>query len=408
MRNQNFFSFFSFLFLISSFHLYAQLGCTDISASNYNASALVNDGSCLYPTTYRNPVLKFGLISLLTESSGLNFTDGKLWSHDDSGNSAELYAIDTTDGHLVQRILVDNYPNTDWEEISSDSLYLYVGDFGNNSGTRTDLKILRIKKADISSAAVVHVNADAINFSYADQVSFVSSNSHNFDCESMIVLKDSIYLFSKDRGDFKTRVYKVAKLPGTYVLSPYTNYTVNGLITGASYNKVKKEIVLIGYQNNHAASFLWYLNDFTNDQFFNGNKRRIEIGNASDWQTEGICWVDSSTLFISNETSSAQVASLYRTDKLFQLNTEVQNANKSIPIYYPNPTNGLLRLAFENNEERSIKLFSTTMQELKNWKSSEQELQIDLRTFPIGTYFLKIKESNKPTTESQIKVIKQD
>jgi hypothetical protein len=90
------------------------------------------------------------------------------------------------------------------------------------------------------------------------------------------------------------------------------------------------------------------------------------------------------------------------------LNTEVQNANKSIPIYYPNPTNGLLRLAFENNEERSIKLLNTTMQELKNWKSSEQELKIDLRTFPIGTYFLKIKETNKPTTESLIKIIKQD
>ena len=386
----------------------AQNGCTDINAANYNASASANDGSCLYPTTYRTPLLKFSLISLLNESSGLCYTDGKLWSHDDSGNSAEIYSIDTSDGHLLQRIIVDNYPNTDWEEITADSLCLYVGDFGNNNGTRTDLKVLKIKKSDITTAAIVHVMAEAISFSYSDQTSFTSSSTHNFDCEAMIPLNDSIYLFTKDRGDYKTRVYKLPKLTGTYSVAPYTSFSVNGLITGASYNKLKKEIVLIGYQNNHAASFLCYLNDFSSNQFFNGNKRRIEIGNASDWQTEGICWVDAATLFISNETSSAQVASLYRTDKLFQLNTEVQNANKSIPIYYPNPTNGLLRLAFENNEERSIKLLNTTMQELKNWNSSEQELQIELRTFPIGTYFLKIKETNKPTTESLIKVIKQD
>jgi len=122
----------------------AQNGCTDINAANYNASASANDGSCLYPTTYRTPLLKFSLISLLNESSGLCYTDGKLWSHDDSGNSAEIYSIDTSDGHLLQRIIVDNYPNTDWEEITADSLCLYVGDFGNNNGTRTDLKVLKI------------------------------------------------------------------------------------------------------------------------------------------------------------------------------------------------------------------------------------------------------------------------
>lgn len=384
----------------------AQNGCTDINATNYNASASANDGSCLYPTTYRTPLLKFSLISLLNESSGLCYTDGKLWSHDDSGNSAEIYSIDTSDGHLLQRIIVDNYPNTDWEEITADSLCLYVGDFGNNNGTRTDLKVLKIKKSDITTAAIVHVMAEAINFSYSDQTSFASSSTHNFDCEAMIPLNDSIYLFSKDRGDYKTRVYKLPKIAGTYSITPYTSFSVNGLITGASYNKLKKEIVLIGYQNNHAASFLWYLNDFSNNQFFSGNKRRIEIGNNTDWQTEGICWIDSNRLYLSNETSSAQVASLYQTDKLFQLNTTVMDTKKNVSSIYPNPTASKLIIETTIVGMTVYKILTSDSKVLNTWLSSENLQTIDLSCLISGNYYLSVIPLTNQQVEQVLKFMK--
>jgi hypothetical protein len=61
--------------------------------------------------------------------------------------------------------------NTDWEEISQDSSYIYVGDFGNNyQGNRTDLHILRIeKKSFLLNQPII----DTISFSYSNQTDFI-------------------------------------------------------------------------------------------------------------------------------------------------------------------------------------------------------------------------------------------
>ncbi len=328
-------------FLFSSVIAGAQSGCTDPAATNYNASATVNDGSCIYPVTHKTPVLRGALNHIITESSGLEWTDGKLWTHNDSGNPPQIFSIDTTDGHTLQTIYIDNYPNIDWEDITADSQYIYVGDHGNNDGDRTDLKVLKIAKADISNDAEVHVNAGAISFSYTDQTSFTPSNTNNFDCEALMSVGDSLYIFTKDRGDLKTRVYKMPKVPGTYALSPYTTYNVAGLITGADYNAHTHEVVLIGYLlPHHTNSFLWLLDDFEGDMFFSGNKRRIEIGGDSRWQTEGITYVADDRYFISCETDSVP-ASLYISDKNFAT-TAVPNITQLLWSVYPNPASNAL------------------------------------------------------------------
>ena len=41
---------------------------------------------------------------------------------------------------------MSNIKNTDWEEISQDKDFIYIGDIGNNSGNRDDLKIYRAGK----------------------------------------------------------------------------------------------------------------------------------------------------------------------------------------------------------------------------------------------------------------------
>ncbi len=58
-------------------------------------------------------------------------------------------------------------------------------------------------------------------------------------------------------------------------------------------------------------SFLWFLNDFNGDMFFSGNKRRVEISSAQNWQTEGVCYLSNKRFFISCETSGNIDASLY-------------------------------------------------------------------------------------------------
>ncbi len=377
------------------------LGCTDPFATNYNASATKNDGSCLYPITRIATTFKGGMSSSIPESSGLVYTDGKLWTHNDSGNPASFFSIDTANGNTLQTVFVDNYPNTDWEDITADSNYIYISDCGNNSGDRTDLKILKIAKSDIGNAATVHLNAQAIAVSYSDQTVFTSSSTHNFDCESILSIGNSLYLFTKDRGDLQTRVYKVSKTPGTYSISPYTSFNTNGLVCGADYDPIKKEVALVGYFKGHLNSFVWIFNDFKNDSFFTGNKRRIEIGDGTEWQTEGICYRSTGKLFISCES-----AGKYPNSSLFITNKtewETPTTHSSIEKItqdesfkcYPNPANKNIHFEYDelinaiSVENISGQILFSEMVNAKSYN-----LQLDKFQYQSGVHFIKISTSN--------------
>jgi len=305
-------SFLLLILFIEVSILHAQTGCTDRTAINYNAKALQNDGSCAYDSIRISPTFKSFLAKEISESSGIIFSDGKLWTHNDAGNSSAIFSVDSATGKTLQTVYIDNHKNIDWEDITADEKYIYVCDCGNNKGSRTDLKILKIDQSKIGNDSIVHLQADAISFSYTDQNSFVESKNHNFDCESMISIEDSLYIFTKDREDLQTRVYRIPKTSGNYTISPYTCFNINGLITGAAYDPYKKELVLIGYLKGHINSFLWVLSDFKDHLFFSGNKKRIEIGNGNEWQTEGLCYCKNGNFFISNEKSKKIASSLYQ------------------------------------------------------------------------------------------------
>ena len=382
------------LTICSSFLVRAQSGCTDPQATNYNSSATVNNGSCTYPVTNLSSALKVNTPGV-PENSGIEWINGNIYTFGDSGNPATVFKIDTTNGNILQDINVTNFGNTDWEDITSDSTYLYIGDFGNNDGTRTDLKILKVAKSQFigNTNSIVSVTAQAINFSYADQTSFTSNSNTNFDCESVISIGDSLYIFSKDRGDLKTRVYRMPKTPGTYTLSPYTNYNVNGKICGADYNPITNEVVLVGYMSGDKNSFVWCLNSFQGTNFFSGNKRRLELGNASTaWQTEGVAFYNETSthrIFISNEDNSTPagiyVADIgaYMTDiksikKKSDLSISYLNDN-SISVFYPIGTIKkveLINLMGQVDHSTNIKHISSNEVNIK--KESTENLSVGM------------------------------
>jgi len=406
------FNFNKFLLIIllatNSNLIKAQIyGCSDKFATNYNSKATINDGSCIYPiitlpTTFKN---SFG--SNIPESSGIVFTNGKLWTHNDSGNPATIFSVDTNNGNTLQTVYIDNFPNTDWEDITADDNYIYISDCGNNNGIRKDLKILKIAKSDIGNNTEVHVNAQAINISYIDQTTFISSSSHNFDCESILSIENQLYLFSKDRGDLQTRVYKVSKTPGTYILTPFTSFNTKGLICGADYDPIKNEVALVGYLSGHLKSFVWILNDFKADSFFTGNKRRIEIGDGADWQTEGICYKSSGQIYISCESGGKYANSTLSEIKKseWEVSTtsirECINSDLILSIY-PNPS--IENIHIELNEMiKSIQLINILGQQVYFSMINNHSFNISTDQLKInkGTYFLKI-TTNTQTITKQI------
>lgn len=290
------------LILLTSFILIAgraeaqKYGCTDPLAVNYDQSATANDGSCRYNPANIAPLGSLNLDATLSETSGIIFWDNRLWTHNDNSDT-KLYALDTLYGSIVQPYPLDGIINTDWEEISQDDDYIYIGDFGNNSGNRDDLKIFRAEKNSILNNSAVF---DSVCFSYADQTDFdPASYDSDFDCEAFIVSGDTIFLFTKEWASNGTSLYSIPKTPGTYTAKRRSSWDVNGLITGAVYLEDKRIIVLSGY-SERLKPFIYLLYDFDGLDFFGGNKRKIDVL-LPYHQIEAITTNNGIKYFITNE-----------------------------------------------------------------------------------------------------------
>jgi hypothetical protein len=314
--------------ILFSAKVLAQSGCTDPQASNYNPAATINDGSCTYtPTTYTltNPKI---LPASLNENSGLIYTDGQLWTLNDSGSAAAIYRISETDGSILQTVNVANATNTDWEAITADANYIYIGDFGNNTnGSRTNLKIYRLRKAAIGTGTVITATPDIINFSYQDQVNPVPTTTNNtkFDCEAFLVKNNVVHLFTKDWLTYSTVHYTLPATPGTHLAQRKEELAANGLITDAHISGTHAdEIALIGYSADLTHLFMWLLYDYAGENFFSGNKRRIELGSALQGQIEGVTFTSNGTGYISSESINRTVFGfpVVASPKLFSFSTE--------------------------------------------------------------------------------------
>ncbi|MGO3183006.1 MAG: T9SS C-terminal target domain-containing protein [Aequorivita sp.] len=278
--------------------IYSQVGCTDALANNYNSIAIQNDGSCTYDYVVVSTTNTYELEDVLSETSGLIYWNDKLWTQNDSADN-NLYELNPSNGYITDSISLYPEINKDWEEISQDNNYFYVGDFGNNvNGNRTDLKIIRVSKTSILAGIP---EMDIINFTYENQIDFTPKGANNtdYDCEAFIITDDEIFLFTKEWISNKTRVYKLPKIPGTYQAELLDTFDIKGLVTGAVYKKDKGIIALSGY-NNFLQPFVFLLYDFKDEDFFGGNKRKLDI-NLPFHQVEGITTEDSLIYYISNE-----------------------------------------------------------------------------------------------------------
>ena len=316
---------FSFLFniskallliIISGVPAHSQVvGCKDPLANNYNPLATINNGTCAYNTTAYTPTLKVDPISdTLLETSGLQWAGNYLWSFNDGGGEAAIYRIDTISNALLQRVYLQGATNIDWEDIAFDGIYFYVGDFGNNvTGARSDLKIYKFPLSaipDYIANPVVYIPSsqiNIINFTYSDQQQptiATGSNNTKFDCEAMIVDNGNVHLFSKNWIDLNCTHYKInSVVAGTYIATVVETLFTNYLVTAADKAIGNRVVALLGYQNSGTANhFMYLLSDYTGENYFSGNKRRIDLpGVTVMGQAEGITFKNGYYGYISNE-----------------------------------------------------------------------------------------------------------
>ncbi|RCL72493.1 MAG: hypothetical protein DBW72_06305 [Flavobacteriales bacterium] len=386
------------VFFFFSLVCYGQQGCTDPLANNYMPSATINDGSCEYDLTNHTMNLVTDLFSpTLNENSGIIFFNGHLFSINDGGNSSSIFEMDTM-GSIIREITVTNAINVDWEAISHNSQSIFVGDFGNNSGSREDLCIYEISKQDIQDSQATEVTAIRRPFRFEDQLDFNwASNAHNFDCEALISTEDSIYLFSKNWLNEETKLYILpAAWSDTAVAILSAGFNVDGLITDATSDSISGRIMLLGYKNNGGnlyTSFIWMFWDYQGSFLFSGNKRRIEIGSMFTLgQTEGIALYNSTNGYVSSEQISSVITippKLFKFDFSEYLGQEVLGFDHTMQqpvLIYPNPG-----LSFITIEERTgtYCIYEYPNMRLVEFGKKESN-RLDISGLKTGTYLIEL------------------
>ena len=145
----------------------------------------------------------------LTEISGIaasRRTRGAYWVHNDSGDSARVFAIDTT-GKTLGEFALDGAQAVDWEDIAVGpgpnrrTSYLFVGDIGDNLAARASVTVYRVPEPAVDRAgtspagpvARVLPGAAALTFTYPDgshdaEALLVDPRSHDL----LIVTKDLV------------------------------------------------------------------------------------------------------------------------------------------------------------------------------------------------------------------------
>ena len=248
----------------------------------------------------------------ISESSAVEITDKSdaIWTLQDSGNEAELYALNAN-GTLKNTVRITNAKNNDWEDLTSDEEgNLYIGDFGNNDNERKDLSIYKVNAADLnkSEAAV----SKKIMFYYPEQTSFPPKKSERiFDVESFFYYQNNFYLFTKNRSskfNGETTLYQVPNQEGNHAAKKISTFkTCAGFshcaVTSADISPDGKKAVIL------SSTFIWVFTNFKGNDYFSGDVEQIDL--QSFTQKEGICFKDNNTLYISDEKKKKTGGKLY-------------------------------------------------------------------------------------------------
>jgi hypothetical protein len=291
----------------------------------------------------------------LFESSGLHFTNGRLLSIEDSGNDNVVIEIDTLTGNAIAEVSIGNAENTDWESITGDETFIYIGDFGNNNGSRQDLKIYKIPLGEYLAGDETQT-LEVISFNFADQTSFTSSPfATNFDAEAFCAYGDSLILFSKNWINGYSKVYKLPKTPGEYTIEVIDSLNTEGFVTGCDCQFESGLIHLIGH-NALLVPFAVRISDFSPHLITDGEINRVELSApiGQSTQIEGLTLSYPGKFFVSSETFFNTSAWLFELDWDIDLSTKNPQKLYLDGFISPNPNDGNFRVDYDDFNELRI------------------------------------------------------
>jgi hypothetical protein len=197
--------------------------------------------SCRACASYGVPLARGPIPAVLHELSGLAASSrhrGMLYAHNDSGDTARLFAL-TTEGVVLAELQLQGAGAVDWEDVAvgpcSDESCIYVGDIGDNQLSRAEYTIYRIVEPE-------HLPADggAVAVAY-ERFSFVYPDGpHNAETLLVDPVTGRVFVIVKD-GAVAPAVYEMpTPLVGAVsTLTPLTSLALPplaGVVTGGSFH----------------------------------------------------------------------------------------------------------------------------------------------------------------------------
>ncbi len=266
--------------------------------------------------TAQHTVTELGMLDVtISESSGLLFFNDRLITHNDSGNEAVLYEIDTTSLTIVRQVTVTNVANKDWEALTQDETHIYIGDFGNNVGTRTDLSIYKIDKNQYLEQD--QVVAEIIEFRYEDQTEFDNDGNSDWDAEAFIAMDNQLVVLTKQWQSLGSVAYTVPKTAGNHMAMRIGEISDVGLVTDATFDNDTNELFVLGY-SSILTPFLLKFENAAPSSIFNPDYQEYELG-LSFVQTEGITRTNKNQLYFTSEFFSRQTPEITSEARIFKV-----------------------------------------------------------------------------------------
>lgn len=232
----------------------------------------------------------------LAELSGIvesRAQPGLYFVHNDSGDTARFFALDTN-GTLRGTYVLDGATAVDWEDIASGPCpagqCLYLGDIGDNGGTRPRYTVYRVTQPVFGAgpAAQVDVPWERFDFVYPD-------GAHN--AEALAVRPDTgdVYVITKVSAGAST-VYRFplplrADAPATLVRVGALALPTTGdpLVTAADLHPCARRLLVRTYTR------LWEFSvadDAPWEDLFRATPQRVLVqtetqGEAVGWHADG-------------------------------------------------------------------------------------------------------------------------
>ena len=300
------------IFVISAI---ATSGCGYISSPEIPAVASPRFGPPAVVGTIRSKEI--------TESSGIAASrcqSDVLWTHNDSGDDAFIYAINAK-GDPLGTWMVEGARNADWEDIATfkdrtGKCFVYIAETGNNKLKRPDHIVYRIIEPTVGPDDASSSRTKPLDTSTAESLRFIYPDFDQ-DAETLLVHPETgvIYVVTK-RVSGPAGVYRVRSefsSPDTPKAESVGKLSVpaipNGFLTGGDISPDGRYLIVCDYTRAYEYELPSNAGDF--GVIWSQEPTTIELGSRK--VGEAICYShDGTSLFSTSEGEGSPLIEVRR------------------------------------------------------------------------------------------------